>query len=95
MAITRDDVAKVAQLSRLALTEAELQTYTEQLGRILQYVEQLNTLDTSGVEPVITAAARGNVFRPDEVKPGLKREDALAAAPRQDEEFFITPPVIE
>ena len=95
MAITRDDVAKVAKLSRLALSEEELQTYTAQLGHILQYIEKLNALDTSQIEPIITAAASGNVFRPDEVKPGLKREDALAAAPEQDEEFFKAPPVIE
>jgi len=95
MAITRDDVAKVAKLSRLALTEQELQIYTEQLGHILQYIEKLNALDTTAVEPMITAVAGGNVFRADEVNPGLKREDALAAAPDQDEEFFKTPPVIE
>jgi len=95
MAITRDDVVKVAKLSRLALTEAEIQLYTEQLGRILTHVEQLNALDTSKVEPMITAAASGNVFRADVAKPGLKREDALAAAPDQDDEFFRTPPVIE
>ena len=95
MAITREDVAKVAKLSRLALSEEELEMYTGQLAKILTYVEKLNALDTSKVEPMITAAAKGNVFRPDEVKPGLKREDALAAAPDQDDEFFKTPPVIE
>jgi aspartyl-tRNA(Asn)/glutamyl-tRNA(Gln) amidotransferase subunit C len=95
MSITRDDVAKVARLSRLALTEEELQLYTEQLGHILQYVEKLNAVDTAAVEPMVTAVAGRNVFRPDAVKPGLKREDALAAAPDQDEEFFKTPPVIE
>jgi aspartyl-tRNA(Asn)/glutamyl-tRNA(Gln) amidotransferase subunit C len=95
MAITREDVVKVAKLSRLALTEQEVEMYTGQLGKILTYVEKLNALDTSKVEPMITAAASGNVFRPDAVKPSLKREDALAAAPDQDEEFFRTPPVIE
>ena len=95
MAITLEDVAKVAKLSRLALTPAELEMYTGQLGKILTYVEKLNALDTSNVEPMITAVAGGNVFRPDVVKPGLKREDALAAAPEQDDEFFKVPPVIE
>ncbi len=95
MAITKEDVAKVAKLSRLSLSDTELQMYSEQLGKILGYVEKLNALDTSKVEPMITAAADGNVFRPDEVRPGLKREDALKSAPAHDDEFFRVPPVIE
>lgn len=95
MPISREDVQKVAKLSRLALTEQELQTYTEQLGKIIQYVDKLSTLDISKVEPMITAAAKGNVFRPDVVKPGLSREDALFSAPSHDDEFFRVPPVIE
>ena len=95
MAITQQDVAKVAKLSRLSLSEAELKMYSEQLGKILGYVEKLNALDTSKVEPMITAAADGNVFRVDEIRPGLKREDALKSAPAHDDEFFRVPPVIE
>ena len=95
MAITPEDVAKVAKLSRLALTPAEVQTYTEQLGKILHYVEKLNALDTSKVEPMITASASGNVFRADTIKPSLQREDALHSAPAHDDEFFRVPPVIE
>jgi aspartyl-tRNA(Asn)/glutamyl-tRNA(Gln) amidotransferase subunit C len=95
MSISREDVAKVAKLSRLALSEQELQTYTEQLGKILHYVDKLNALDTSKVEPMITAAASGNVFRPDVVRPGLSREDALKSAPAHDDEYFRVPPVIE
>lgn len=95
MALTSDDVKKVAVLSRLALTEQELQLYTGQLGKILTYVDKLSEPDTSKVEPMITAAASGNVFRPDTVVPGLSREDALANAPAQDDEFFRVPPVIE
>lgn len=95
MAITREDVVKVAKLSRLALSEKEIETYTEQLGKILHYVETLNAVDTSGIEPMITAAPSDNVFRPDEVRPCLKREDALQSAPSHDDEFFRVPPVIE
>lgn len=95
MAITPEEVAKVAKLSRLALSDAELKTYSEQLGKILHYVEKLNALDTSQVEPMISASASGNVFRSDEVRPGLKREDALKSAPAHDDEFFRVPPVIE
>ena len=95
MPLTPEEVAKVAKLSRLAMTEKEIQVYSEQLGKILTYVEKLKALDTSKVEPMITAAAEGNVFRPDEIKSGLKREDALASAPSHDSEFFRVPPVIE
>ena len=95
MSITREEVAKVAKLSRLALSEEELQTYTTQLGKILDHVGKLKALDTSNVEPMITATTSGNVFRPDTVRPGLAREDALDAAPDQDGEFFRVPPVIE
>ncbi len=95
MAISADDVAKVAKLSRLALRPEELHVYTEQLGKILHYFEKLNALDTSKVEPMIGAAASGNVFRPDVVRPSLPREDALRSAPAHDDEFFRVPPVIE
>ena len=66
MALTPEEVAKVAKLSRLAMSDKEVQVYCEQLGKILLYVEKLNAVDTSKVEPMITAAADGNVFRPDE-----------------------------
>ena len=95
MALTPEEVAKVAKLSRLSLSEKEVQTYSDQLGKILTYVEKLKALDTAKVEPMITAAADGNVFRADEVRPGLKREDALKSAPSHDDEFFRVPPVIE
>ena len=95
MPLTAEEVAKVAKLSRLAMSDAEVQVYAEQLGKILTYVEKLKALDTSEVEPMITAAAEGNVFRVDEVKPGLKREDALKSAPAHDDEFFRVPAVIE
>ena len=95
MAITREEVAKVARLARLALSENELQMYTEQLGKILGYMEKLNALDVARVEPLISATTQGNVFRPDEVSPSLSRADALFSAPAHDDEFFLVPPVIE
>ena len=95
MAISREDVVKVANLSRLALSEDEIGKYTEQLGKILLYVEKLNAVDVSNVEPMITATASGNVFRPDEVVQGLSREEAFESAPAHDDEFFRVPAVIE
>ena len=95
MAITNADVTKVAKLSRLALSGDEVAKYTEQLGKILQYVEKLNAVDTSSVEPMISAAADGNVFRPDEPRPTLDRKAVFQSAPAHDDEFFRVPPVIE
>ena len=95
MAISNADVIKVAKLSRLALSQDEVAKYTEQLGKILQQVEKLNAVDTSAVEPMISAAADGNVFRPDEPRPTLDRKAAFESAPAHDDEFFRVPPVIE
>jgi aspartyl-tRNA(Asn)/glutamyl-tRNA(Gln) amidotransferase subunit C len=95
VSISKDDVKKVAVLSRLAVSENEAQVYSEQLDKILHYVDKLKELDTSKVEPMITAAASGNVFREDVPRPSLTREEALQSAPSHDDEFFRVPPVIE
>ena len=68
MSITREDVAKVAALARLELTGEEETLYTEQLGKILAYVEQLSEVDTEGVEPTTYTVPLRSVFREDEVK---------------------------
>ena len=95
MALSEKEVRHVALLSRLQLSDEEVHAYTEQLGKILGYVEKLKELDTRDVEPMISATASGNVFRADEPRPSLKREDALASAPNHDGEYFRVPPVIE
>jgi aspartyl-tRNA(Asn)/glutamyl-tRNA(Gln) amidotransferase subunit C len=95
MALSQAEVRHVAMLSRLQLTDGEVRLYGEQLGKILEYVEKLKALDTTGVEPMISASVQGNVFRPDEPRPGLKREDAFQSAPDHDDEYFRVPPVIE
>ncbi len=95
MSITPDQVRHVALLSRLQLGEDEIARYTKQLDAILGHVDQLNALDTSNVEPMITATVSGNVFRADEPRPSLTREEALQSAPKSDGEFFVVPKVIE
>ncbi len=95
MSLSPEEVRHVALLSRLHLSDAEVNAYTEQLGKILGYVEKLKELDPRAGEPMITAPSSGNVFRADEPKSSLKREDALAAAPAHDGEYFRVPPVIE
>ena len=94
MALGRDEVEKVALLSRLRLDDNELQRMTAQLGQIVEYVRQLDDLDTSGVEPMAHAADLSNVFAEDDARPSLDREKALANAPKRDEECYRVPAVL-
>lgn len=94
MALTREDVEKVSLLGRLQLSDAELTTMTVQLGQIMQYVEQLSELDTEDVEPMAHAVEAFNVFAADEVQSSLDREQALANAPKRDEECYRVPAVL-
>ncbi len=90
-----DDVRKVAHLARLRLSDAELQTYTRQLGDVLQYVELLNVVDTADVAPLAHPHETQNVLRPDESRESLPREAALANAPRSDGRYFLVPAILE
>jgi aspartyl-tRNA(Asn)/glutamyl-tRNA(Gln) amidotransferase subunit C len=94
MAVTRKEVEHIAELARLKLTESELEEYTLQLNKILEYVEKLNELDTVNVKPLSHPVEGTNVFREDVVKPSINREEALKNAPSKDEEFFKVPKVI-
>lgn len=93
--LTRQDVAKVALLSRLKLTDAEVELFTTQLGQVLGYVELLNELDTTDVTPMAHATDIANVFRDDELVPSLSRAAALANAPKSDGKFFVVPQILE
>ncbi len=90
-----EQVRKVAKLARLELTEAEIEEFTGQLGAILQYVEKMNELDTSSVEPLAHCLPISNVLRADEVQPSLGTEKALANAPQRDDSFFKVPKILE
>jgi aspartyl-tRNA(Asn)/glutamyl-tRNA(Gln) amidotransferase subunit C len=94
MAVTRKEVEHIAELARLKLTESELEEYTLQLNKILEYVEKLNELDTENVKPLSHPVEGTNVFREDVVKPSINSEEALKNAPSKDEEFFKVPKVI-
>ena len=93
--LTREDVAKVALLARLRLSEEELDRMTSQLGSILGYVERLAEVDTEGVEPMAHAVERTNVFRDDIEAPMLPREAALANAPKTDGQYFLVPQILD
>ncbi len=94
----RIDVEHVARLARLVLREGEVETFTEQLGRIIAYVDKLGELDVSGVEPMMHASFRdegGAAFRDDTPGETLDRAKALGGAPSAADGFFRVPPVID
>lgn len=93
--IDAEQVRKVAKLARLELTEAEIEEFTGQLGTILRYVEKMNELDTSNVEPLAHCLPISNVFRADEVRESLGVEKTLANAPQRDDSFFKVPKILE
>jgi aspartyl-tRNA(Asn)/glutamyl-tRNA(Gln) amidotransferase subunit C len=93
--LTRDDVEKVALLGRLKLSDDELEQMTTQLGRVLEYVDILNEVDTQAVEPMAHPIELANVFRDDVERESLSREDALANAPKTDGRFFVVPPIFD
>ena len=95
MALTPDEVRWVAHLARLELSDAELETMTRQLSAIVDYVDQLQQVNTDGVEPLAHALPVHNVFRDDEPAPSLPVDDALANAPDRHGDFYGVPAVLE
>jgi aspartyl-tRNA(Asn)/glutamyl-tRNA(Gln) amidotransferase subunit C len=89
------DIEKVARLARLELSEEEKVTFGDQLEQILNYMEQLNRIDTTGVEPTSHAIPIYNVFREDEAKHSLSQEEVLAIAPDEEDGHFKVPRIIE
>ena len=94
MSVTKKDVEHVATLARLLFTEEEKERLTHQLNEILRYMEQLNELDTSSIEPLAHVIALSNAFREDIERACLPREEALRNAPSQDGTFFTVPKVL-
>jgi aspartyl-tRNA(Asn)/glutamyl-tRNA(Gln) amidotransferase subunit C len=94
MSVTLKDVEHIASLARLEFTAEEKTTFTHQLNSILAYVEQLNELDTTNVEPLAHVIELEDAFRADVAKPGVTQEDALKNAPAKTEKFFKVPKVI-
>ena len=100
MAIDRAQVRHVARLARLRLTEAEEERFASQLSDVLAYVEKLARVDVTGVLPLafageLSAEEATSALRPDEERPGLPRERALAAAPAHDGASFLVPRILE
>ena len=95
MSLTLDEVKKVAKLGRLELSDADLAVMQQQLSSILDYVAQLNELDTTDVEPLAHPLPVVNVFRPDEPTPSLSVAAALQNAPNRVGEYFAVPAVFD
>ena len=92
--ITRDEVAHLATLARIDLSEAELDRMLGELGVILTSVAEVQQAPTEGVEPMSHPMPLVNVTRPDEVRPGLTAEQALAMAPQAEEQRFAVPRIL-
>ena len=89
------EIEHIAALARLNLSDAEKELFSRQISDIISYIEKLNELDTSSVEPTAHVLPIHNVFREDEVTPSLSREKALRNSPEKDDSFYIVPKIIE
>jgi aspartyl-tRNA(Asn)/glutamyl-tRNA(Gln) amidotransferase subunit C len=89
------DIAKVAKLARLALSDEELAFYGRQLGDILDHAARVQALPTDGVEPTSHPLTMVNSFRPDEVTATLDRDEVLAMAPDTEDGYFRVPRILD
>jgi aspartyl-tRNA(Asn)/glutamyl-tRNA(Gln) amidotransferase subunit C len=95
MSITRDEVAHLARLSRLALGDQELDHFAVQLDAIVSAVARVQEVAADDIPPTTHALPITNVFRPDEVRPSLTNEQALSGAPAAEDERFRVPRILE
>lgn len=94
MSVTLEDVDYIARLAKLEFSDAEKKRFLHQFNDILKYMEQLNSIDTSAVEPLSHVIELQNVFRKDEVQPTTPTSEALKNAPAKNDEYFKVPKVI-
>lgn len=90
MKLTSDQVKKVAKLANLPVTLEEEEKYAEQLSAILDYIDLLNTVDTSDVEPTFNVIPEKNIMRSDTAGASLSQDEALRNAPNAKDGFFVT-----
>jgi len=95
MAVDPETVRHVARLARVRIEPEQQQALATELSNILRWVEQLNELDTEGVEPMTSVAEMRLKMRPDEVTDGNRRADILANAPEAKHGFFVVPRVVD
>lgn len=95
MRLTKQEVAQIAFLARLELSDQEIETLGGHLNRLLENFEHLRELDTETVEPTSHTIPVHNVLRPDVSRPSLSPEDVLANAPQRDDNTFVVPRIVE
>ena len=93
--ITKEQVQHVAKLARLTLTEEETSLYANQLSKIFDYIDQLNEVNTEGVEPMTQPIPTVNVMREDIMKKQYERDEMLKNAPHEEYGFFRVPKIGE
>jgi len=94
MDINAETVEYIAKLAKISISEEEKNKFVPQLSKIITYIEKLSELDTEGISPMSSVIATKNVFREDETKPSMQRDDVLANAPASQNGFFKVPKVI-
>jgi aspartyl-tRNA(Asn)/glutamyl-tRNA(Gln) amidotransferase subunit C len=95
MKIDKDTLQKIAHLARLEFAEKDAEKMMQDMTNMVNFVEKLNEVDTTGIEPITTMSHEINALREDEVKPHLDHREALKNAPKKDEDYFRVPKVLE
>ena len=95
MSIDKNQVKKVAKLSRISLDDSKLESFSKDLDAILHFVEQLNKLDTKKIEPLTSIVDKTLEHRNDKINDGNIKDQILKNSPDKNEEFFIVPKVVE
>lgn len=94
MSVNNKQVEQIAKLARLKFDENEIENLTKDMNKILDYMDQLNELDTDNIEPLSHPLDLSNVMREDNLKESISREEVFKNAPSHNEEFFKVPKVI-
>lgn len=94
MPFTKDAVRHVAKLANLPLTGEEEEKYSGQLSKILDYIDQLNSIDTSNIEPTFNVSGQINIYHPDETIAGLSQADALSNASKKESGMFVVKRIV-
>jgi aspartyl-tRNA(Asn)/glutamyl-tRNA(Gln) amidotransferase subunit C len=95
MKIDKETLQKIAHLARLEFDEKDAEKMMQDMTNLVSFVEKLNEVDTTGIEPLTTMSHEINMLREDEVKPHLPHEEALKNAPKKDSDYFRVPKVLE